>query len=112
LQYSILIIQDLIGHEKKCIVVGYNSPKIYFVFIEFILDRRQAAAYDFVSTTPYLPDEQAALKVSRTKRFDEFTEDELSHLGPTYQKSLCSIRRVRLLKGFTSIGLPKRRTCR
>lgn len=47
-------------------------------------DRRQAAlapAYDFVSTTPYLPDEQSALKVSRTKRFDEFTEDELSHLS-------------------------------
>lgn len=46
-------------------------------------DRRTAAlapAYDFVSTIAYLPDDNAALKVSRTKRFDEFTFDELSHL--------------------------------
>ena len=47
-------------------------------------DRRTATlapAYDFVSTIAYLPDDSAALKVSRTKRFDEFTEDELSHLA-------------------------------
>ncbi|MYB88553.1 MAG: type II toxin-antitoxin system HipA family toxin [Proteobacteria bacterium] len=47
-------------------------------------DQRRAAlapAYDFVSTIAYLPYDQAALKVSRTKRFDEFTEDELSHLA-------------------------------
>ena len=47
-------------------------------------DRRTATlapAYDFVSTIPYIPDPKAALKVSRTKRFDEFTEDELSHLA-------------------------------
>jgi serine/threonine-protein kinase HipA len=47
-------------------------------------DRRHAAlapAYDFVSTVAYLPDDKAALNVSRTKRFDEFTEDELSHLA-------------------------------
>jgi serine/threonine-protein kinase HipA len=47
-------------------------------------DRRTAAlapAYDFVSTIAYLPDPNAALKVSRTKRFDEFTFDELSHLA-------------------------------
>jgi serine/threonine-protein kinase HipA len=47
-------------------------------------DRRTAAlapAYDFVSTIAYLRDENAALKVSRSKRFDEFSEDELSHLA-------------------------------
>jgi len=47
-------------------------------------DRRNAAlapAYDFVSTTPYIPDDNAVLTVSRTKRFDGFSEDELSHLS-------------------------------
>jgi serine/threonine-protein kinase HipA len=47
-------------------------------------DRRTASiapAYDFVSTIPYIPDEKAALNFSRTKRFDEFSEDELSHLA-------------------------------
>lgn len=47
-------------------------------------DRRNAAlapAYDFVSTIPYIPDEKAALNFSRTKRFDEFSSDELSHLA-------------------------------
>ena len=47
-------------------------------------DRRTPAlapAYDFVSTIKYLPDESAALKFSRTKRFDELTEDEISHLA-------------------------------
>ncbi len=47
-------------------------------------DRRRAAlapAYDFVSTVPYIPDREAALKVSRTARFDQFTEDELAHLA-------------------------------
>ncbi len=52
-------------------------------------DRRSARlspAYDFVSTIPYIEDEKvedekAALKFSRTKRFDEFTFDELKHLA-------------------------------
>jgi len=47
-------------------------------------DRRSAAlapAYDFVSTIAFIPDSKAALNVSRTKRFDEFTKDELSHLA-------------------------------
>lgn len=47
-------------------------------------DRRHAAlapAYDFVSTIPYIPDRNAALNFSRTKRFDEFSEDELLHLA-------------------------------
>jgi len=42
---------------------------------------RLAPAYDFVATIAYPPDEEAGLKYSRTKRFDEFTEDELSHLA-------------------------------
>jgi serine/threonine-protein kinase HipA len=47
-------------------------------------DRRNAAlapAYDFVSTILYIPDETAALKVSRSKRYDEFSEDELAHMA-------------------------------
>lgn len=46
-------------------------------------DKRNAAlapAYDFISTIHYIPDEYAALKFSRTKRFDGFSEDELKHL--------------------------------
>lgn len=42
---------------------------------------RLAPAYDFVSTIPYIPDDKAALKFSRTRRFDEFSFDELSHLA-------------------------------
>ena len=42
---------------------------------------RLAPAYDFVSTIPYIADEQAALKVSRTKRFGEFDEKELASLA-------------------------------
>jgi serine/threonine-protein kinase HipA len=47
-------------------------------------DRRNAVlapAYDFLSTVPYIPEANAALTVSRTKRFDGFTEDELRHLS-------------------------------
>ena len=47
-------------------------------------DRRHAAlapAYDFVSTIAYLPDDSAALRFSRTRRFSEFSEDELAHLA-------------------------------
>ena len=47
-------------------------------------DRRNAAlapAYDLVSTIPYIADDNAALKFSRTRRFNEFSEDELSHLA-------------------------------
>lgn len=40
-----------------------------------------APAYDFVSTIPYIADKDAALKVSRSKKFTEFTMDELSHLA-------------------------------
>lgn len=47
-------------------------------------DKRSASiapAYDFVSTIPYIPDESAALTVSRSKKFSDFTMDELSHLA-------------------------------
>ncbi|MBE9639257.1 type II toxin-antitoxin system HipA family toxin [Salipiger mangrovisoli] len=47
-------------------------------------DQRNAKlspSYDFVSTIPYLPGDQSALNFSRTRRFDEFTEDELLHLA-------------------------------
>lgn len=38
-------------------------------------------AYDFVSTIAYLPSDKAALNVSRSKAFGDFTVDELSHLA-------------------------------
>lgn len=47
-------------------------------------DRRTpklSPAYDFVSTIAYIADDNAALKFSRTKRFDRMTVDELSHLA-------------------------------
>ncbi len=42
---------------------------------------RLAPGYDFVSTLAYIPDDRAALKVSRSARFDAFTREELSHLA-------------------------------
>jgi len=42
---------------------------------------RLAPAYDFVSTIPYVADEEAGLTYSRTKRFDRFDADELYHLA-------------------------------
>ena len=47
-------------------------------------DRHTAAlapAYDYVSTIAYIPDDNAAINFSRTKRFAEYSEDELSHLS-------------------------------
>ncbi|MDV7104178.1 HipA domain-containing protein [Vibrio sp. TH_r3] len=47
-------------------------------------DKRTASiapAYDFVSTIPYIRDDSASLKVSRSKKFSDFTLDELSHLA-------------------------------
>lgn len=47
-------------------------------------DKRTASiapAYDFVSTISYIPDDSAALKVSRSKKFSDFTFDELTHLA-------------------------------
>lgn len=40
-----------------------------------------APAYDFVSTIPYIRDENFALKFSRTSRFAGFGADELAHLA-------------------------------
>lgn len=40
-----------------------------------------APAYDLVSTIAYLPNANAALNFSRTKRFDELTLGELAHLA-------------------------------
>lgn len=47
-------------------------------------DRRNAAlapAYDFVSTIPYIPNDAAALNVSREKAFSSFSADELAHFA-------------------------------
>jgi serine/threonine-protein kinase HipA len=40
-----------------------------------------APAYDLVSTTAYLPDDKAALKVARSKAWRDFSEDELATLA-------------------------------
>ena len=50
----------------------------------FYPDRQNARlspAYDFVSTIPYIPGDQAALNFSRTRDFSNFTWDELAHLS-------------------------------
>lgn len=47
-------------------------------------DRRQAAlapGYDFVSTIHYIPDDNASLTFGRTKKFGEFTKDELAYMA-------------------------------
>jgi len=47
-------------------------------------DRRTAKlspAYDFVSTVPYIADEDAALKYARTRKMAEFNKDELAYLA-------------------------------
>lgn len=47
-------------------------------------DGRNAAlapAYDFISTIACIEDNEAALKFSRTRRFDRYSENELSHLA-------------------------------
>ncbi|ESQ92814.1 type II toxin-antitoxin system HipA family toxin [Asticcacaulis benevestitus] len=40
-----------------------------------------APAYDFLSTIPYIQDDSAALKYSRTKKMADVTMDELAHLA-------------------------------
>jgi serine/threonine-protein kinase HipA len=47
-------------------------------------DRKNAAlapAYDFVSTIPYIRNDAAALNVSRSKAFNDFSADELTHFA-------------------------------
>ncbi len=76
-------------------------------------DKHRAALappYDFLSTIPYIPDEKAALNASRTKRFDEFSEDELSHLAakahlPSKLVLDTARETVALLRGTQEISL-------
>jgi len=42
---------------------------------------RLSPAYDFVSTIPYIQNDQSALTFSRTKEFTGYTIDELEHLA-------------------------------
>ena len=42
---------------------------------------RLSPAYDLVATIAFIPGEHAAMKVSRSQRFDEFAEAELLHLA-------------------------------
>ena len=69
-----VVFNALIGnadmHLKNWSLI-YNDPRIPSI----------APVYDFVSTVPYIPDETMALKMSRSKRFDEFSSDELMHLA-------------------------------
>lgn len=69
-----LVFNTLIGnadmHLKNWSVI-YKDKRIASI----------APAYDFVSTIPYIPDDSASLKVSRSKKFSDFTLDELSHLA-------------------------------
>jgi len=69
-----LVFNALIGnadmHLKNWSLI-YNDPRTASI----------APAYDFVSTIPYIADETMALKVSRSKRFDDFSLDELTHLA-------------------------------
>jgi len=69
-----LVFNTLIGnadmHLKNWSLI-YNDPGAASI----------APAYDFVSTISYLADDKAALKVSRTKYFDAFSMDELSHMA-------------------------------
>lgn len=42
---------------------------------------RLAPGYDFLCTTAYIADENAGLKVSRTRRYDKLSRDELVHFS-------------------------------
>jgi serine/threonine-protein kinase HipA len=47
-------------------------------------DRRRprlSPAYDFISTTAYIPDETSGLKFSRSKHYKDLTLDELAHMA-------------------------------
>ena len=80
-------------------------------------DRRRAAlapAYDFVSTIAYIPDDNAALKFTRTKRFDELTVEELSRLADKalLPQKLVLDAAARRSRSSMSIGRRRRKTCR
>ncbi len=53
-----------------------NSEREFFLLWVLGLDLPGA-----VSTVSYMKDEQAALRFSKSKRFDEFSIDELKHLS-------------------------------
>jgi len=55
---------------------GVNSEREFFLLWVLGLDLPGA-----VSTVSYMKDEQAALRFSKSKRFDEFSIDELKHLS-------------------------------
>lgn len=42
---------------------------------------RLSPAYDFVSTIPYIPGDRSALNYSRSRKFADFSFDELDHLA-------------------------------
>ena len=69
-----LVFNTLIGnadmHLKNWSVI-YNDKRTASI----------APAYDFISTIAYISDDSASLKVSRSKKFSDFTLDELSHLA-------------------------------
>ena len=69
-----VVFNALIGnadmHLKNWSLI-YNDPRIASI----------APVYDCVSTVPYIVDETMALKMSRSKRFDQFSSDELAHLA-------------------------------
>ncbi len=69
-----VVFNALIGnadmHLKNWSLI-YNDPRIASI----------APVYDFVSTVPYIADETMALKMSRSKRFDQLNSDELAHLA-------------------------------
>lgn len=80
-------------------------------------DRRTpliAPAYDFVSTIAYLEDDEAALKFVRTRRFDEFTHEELARLAdkaglpqrPVLQTASETIERFRAVWDDEQAHLP------
>lgn len=69
-----LVFNALIGnadmHLKNWSLI-YNELRIASI----------APAYDFVSTVPYIADDEMALKVSRSRKFNDFSVDELTHLA-------------------------------
>jgi len=69
-----LVFNTLIGnadmHLKNWSLI-YKNPQIPSI----------SPAYDFVSTIAYIKDEKQALKVSKSKRFDAFSVDELTYMA-------------------------------
>lgn len=79
-------------------------------------DRLRAAlaqAYDPLSTMPNIPHKNAALRFSRTRRFDEFNADVTSRLAPQAllpeRLGIDAVQETVAL--FASTGNLKRKTC-